>query len=259
MSVTFKERIARHEELVGALVRLPSELLIDLAGFAELDFVLIDLEHGPGDTIPLQAHLAQAHSQGLATLVRIDPSEPQNVLRALDLGATGIIFPHVSTVEQAQHAVRLAHYPPLGARGFATYSRAGRYGQASTSEHLANMAERTCVFVMIEDTEGVASAAGIMAVEGVDGVMVGPADLGVSMGGRPADDPEVRSLLRQVHAVSKAQGKAVLSIVGNRAAARSAFADGSELVVYNTQQVMMQAFLDLADVKSGRGTNVNRA
>ena len=145
-----------------------------------MDFVVIDTEHGPGDQIPLSQHLTAAAAAGIPALVRV--GNVSEILRVLDLGAAGIIAPHISSVEQAEAVVRAASYPPRGDRGFATYTRSGRHGLIGTAEHLHNAATRTVVILMIEDGAGVAAAEQIAAVDGVDGLFVGPADLSVALG-----------------------------------------------------------------------------
>ena len=146
--------------------------------------------------------------------------------------------------------MRAAHYPPTGERGFATYTRAGRYGLGEAREHLARAAERTVVFVMIEDGAGVAAAPEILGVPGVDGVFVGPADLSVALG-RPGDtgDAAVLDAIDAVHAAARAAGRWVLTITGTREHAARQLAAGSDLVLYNVQQAITRLIVDLGAVR----------
>lgn len=239
-----KQRLASREQLIGPLLRMPNEMLVELTGLVGMDFVVLDTEHGPGDQIPLGQHLAAAAAAGIPALVRV--GELAEVLRVLDLGAAGIIVPHVSTVEQARAAVRAASYPPRGDRGFATYSRAGRLGLAGAAEHLRAAAD-TVVVLMIEDAQGVVAAEQIAAVPGVDGLFVGPADLAVALG-RPGGqgDPEVQDAIRAVHDAARRAGIAVISITGDAESAQTHFAAGSTMVIYNTMAALGQLFTDLA-------------
>ena len=244
--MTFAQQMRAGHPLLGPLLRMPNETLIELSGYVGLDFVIVDTEHGPGDQIPLGAHLTAAAGAGLGTLVRV--GDPREILRVLDLGADGIIAPHVSSVEQARELVAAAHYPPRGLRGFATYSRAGRHGLATAAEHLARAAE-TLIIAMIEDGPGVAAAAEIAAVDGIDGLFVGPADLAVSLD-HPGDlgHPEVVAAIATVHAAARAAGKTVVAITSDAAGARRLLDAGATVIIYNALAALGVLFTGLAAV-----------
>lgn len=243
--LSLAERLRGQEPLLGTLLRMPNEALIEMSALVGMDFVVIDTEHGPGDQIPLTHHLMAAAAAGIPALVRIgDPSE---ILRVLDLGAAGIIAPHISTAAQAEAIVRAAHYPPRGQRGFATYSRSGRHGLIGTDEHLRRAANSTAVILMVEDGAGVLAAQDIAAVDGVDGLFVGPADLAVALGfpGTQAV-PQVRLAIEQVHSGARRAGKAVVSITSDPALAREHFTGGSTMVIYNVLSALGGLFTALA-------------
>ncbi|OXM72645.1 MULTISPECIES: HpcH/HpaI aldolase family protein [Amycolatopsis] len=244
---TLKQRLAAGERLLGGLLRLPSETLVEMAGVAGLDFVVLDCEHGPADLVPLQQHVVAAQAHGLGVLVRVGAAEPALVLRVLDLGADGVIVPHVDTPEQARAVVAAAHYPPLGERGFATYSRAGRFGARGVAEHLERSAETTLVVPMIETPEACAAAPEILAVPGVDAVLVGPADLSVAMGlTTGAADPRVREAMAQVAAAAGRAAKPMVSIVGSVEQAGTA---PPGAVIYNLAHVLLHTLGDLASAR----------
>src|SRR4029450_12961263 len=102
------------EQLLGVLLRMPAEEIVEMLGLAGFDFVVIDCEHGPADVIALRQHLGFAERQVLSVLVRVGTAEPALVLRALDAGAQGVIAPHIDTVGQATALVDSAYYPPFG-------------------------------------------------------------------------------------------------------------------------------------------------
>ncbi|MBZ4019067.1 HpcH/HpaI aldolase family protein [Streptomyces purpurogeneiscleroticus] len=236
---SLKQRLAAGERLYGALLRLPSETLVEMAGVAGLDYVVIDCEHGPADTTALQHHLTAAAAQGIDVLVRVGTAEPALALRCLDLGAAGLIHPHIDSAADARRAVAADRYPPLGERGFATYSRAGRFGTVTAAEHLA-ASEETLVVAMIETARACAAAAEIVATEGIDAVLVGPADLTVDCGfpGKEAID----KLIAATHGTAHDAGRAVMSIVPDTAGARAAEQAGAQLVLYNMAHVLMDTF-----------------
>ncbi len=245
---SFAARLRAGERLLGPLLRMPNEVLVELTGLVGMDFVVVDTEHGPGDQIPLTAHLVAARAAGLAALVRV--GAVGELLRVLDLGADGVIYPHVGSVAQARAVVAATRYPPAGERGFATYSRSGRYGLASADAHLEHSAANTAVILMIEDAEGVAAAAEIAALDGVDGLFVGPADLSVSLGhpGQPGH-PEVVAAIATVHAAARRAGKAVVTICADAATARAHFDAGSTAVMYNLLSAQGALFQALAGAK----------
>ncbi|WP_208719997.1 HpcH/HpaI aldolase family protein [Amycolatopsis circi] len=244
---TLKHRLRSGERLLGGLLRLPAETLVEMAGVAGLDFVVLDCEHGPADLVPLQHHVVAAQAHGLGVLVRVGADEPALVLRVLDLGADGVIVPHVDTAEQARAAVAAAHYPPLGKRGFATYSRAGRFGARSAAEHLRQAEETTIVVPMLETPEAIAAAEEILAIPGVDTVLVGPADLAVTLGiPGGAAEPAVAQAIRAAVAAAKTAGKPMTSIVGTVEQARKA---PPGAVVYNLAHVLLHTFAGLAEAR----------
>jgi 4-hydroxy-2-oxoheptanedioate aldolase len=251
MSRALKERLVAGEPLLGALLRMPSEELVEMVAVSGFDFVLLDTEHGPADVGELRRHLVLAEAHGVPVLVRVGGHEPAAVLRVLDAGAAGVVAPHVDTVEQATALVASAHYPPLGFRGFATYGRAGRFGLVAPAEHQQRALDQTLVFGMIESPAGVAAAADIVATPGLDGIMVGTADLRASS---TDADPDPAESLAEVHRILADAGSYRMDIVNGHTQARASFADGAQLVVYNLTATVMEHLAHLrtagADVAS---------
>ena len=242
MRMSLKARLAAGDRLLGALLRLGTEELVEMVAVSGFDFVLLDTEHGPADVSELRRHLVLAEAHGVPVLVRVGGHEPALVLRVLDAGAEGVVAPHVDTPEQAVDLVASAHYPPTGLRGFATYGRAGRFGLVTADEHARAAAERTLVFGMIESPAGVAAADAIARTPGLDGIMVGTADLRASS---TADDPAPAEGLAAVHRSLAAAGRYRMDIVNGRAQAEASFADGASLVVYNLTATVMGHLADL--------------
>lgn len=226
---------------------MPAEDLVEMVAVAGFDFVLIDGEHGPAETAGLRNHLVLAQLHGTGVLVRVGEHEPSSVLRILDAGAEGIVAPHIDTAEQAEALVGAAHYPPLGHRGFATYGRTGRFGGVAADDHRQRAADQTLLIGMIESPLGVRNAAAIFAVPGLDGVMVGPADLRASS---TATDPDPTEAIHRVHADVASAGGYRMDIVNGIDSARQAFDDGAHLVVYNLTHTVMDHLATLRRVTS---------
>jgi 4-hydroxy-2-oxoheptanedioate aldolase len=240
-------RVRRGERLLGGLVRMPAEMLVELTGLVGLDYVVIDAEHGPADQVALAHHIATAEAVGLPVVVRIGGLH--EVLRVLDLGAAGVIYPHVDSAAEAEELVQAVHYPPRGRRGFAAYTRAGGYGLRTGAEHLARYAGGPLVIAMVESAAAVSAAADIAAVDGIDLLFLGPADLAADLGLLAGDQAPVAAALTTVR---EAAGGRVLSICGDEATAEAHFAAGSQLVLYNVQHALSAAFVRLATARPGR-------
>jgi 4-hydroxy-2-oxoheptanedioate aldolase len=241
-TATLKERAHRGDRLLGVLLRIPGEELVEMVALCGFDFILIDCEHGPADLVPLRQHIATALLHGCPVLVRVGSHEPALVLRALDHGANGIVAPHIDTANGAAELVASVHYPPLGRRGFAGYSRPGRYGLVPAEEHRQRMLAETLVFGMIESPAGVAATEQIVATVGLDGIMIGPADLRASSTGA---DPDLAASVARVHQVLAERRSLRLQIVNSTAEAVAAFTDGANLVVYNLTHTVMDHLAEL--------------
>lgn len=249
---SLKERLASGERLLGALIRMPNEDVVEMLGVAGFDFLLVDCEHGPADVTQLRHHIIAAQLHGMAVLVRVGAGEDALVLRALDQGAEGIVMPHVDSPEDAAALVRAAHYPPRGDRGFATYPRAGGFGTVEPAEHLDRAERTTLVVAMLESPRAVAAAGEILGTPGVDAFLVGTADLAAASS---AGDPPLDEAVAAVRRAGIAAGVTRIDLVGDADAARASFDDGAGLVVYNLTQAQMSLFAGLRVVPRPAGAS----
>lgn len=245
-----KARLRAGDSLLGVLLRIPGDDLVEMAGWSGFDFVVIDCEHGPADVALLRQHIMAAELHGMPALVRLGTAEPALALRALDQGAAGVLAPHIDSVADAQALVSSVHYPPLGARGFAAYTRAGDFGNANPDDLRQAYLDRTLVIGMIESPTAVAACSDIIATPGLDGIMIGPADLRAASG--PSDPPPAESMA-QVNDELRRQGSYRMDIVSDSAAAETAFDAGAQLVVYNLMHATMAMFAQLVSVDGRSG------
>jgi 4-hydroxy-2-oxoheptanedioate aldolase len=241
-SLSLKARIRAGDQLLGVLLRLPAEELVEMAALSGFDFVFLDCEHGPADVVEVRRHIVLAQLHGVPSLVRVGSGEPTLVLRVLDAGAAGVIAPHIDTPAAAHALVGSAHYPPVGHRGFATYSRAGRFGSVDPEAYRKSALAETVVVIMIESPEGVRHAAEIAAVPGVDAVMIGVADLRAASS---AGDLPFEDAVRTVNDAVADSAAARLDIVPSLDAAKAAFSGGAQLVVYNLTHALMTHLAEL--------------
>jgi 4-hydroxy-2-oxoheptanedioate aldolase len=240
--VSLAARLRALEPLSGLFVKMPAAAEVEMAGQAGFDLVVVDSEHGSADTPELEHHLRAADAAGLPALVRTPGLDHGFILAALDAGAAGVIVPHVLGAQDAEAAVAAAHYPPRGHRGLALSTRAGRFGAVPLAEHLHRAAEDTCVVAMIEDAEAVPHAAEIVAVPGVSGVLIGPADLSLALG-HPGDfaHPEVASAIDSILAAARDARVPSFGVAGRVEDAQRWRARGASVLLYSNEALKLQA------------------
>jgi 4-hydroxy-2-oxoheptanedioate aldolase len=173
---TFAMRLRRRETVVGTVLTLPSVPLAELAAEA-VDFVWVDLEHGALGMADVQPLAVAARAAGCAALARLAHSDSHALGALLDAGVDGVVAPGVESAEQARRLVERLRYPPRGSRGFAA-RRAHSYGRPGIA---VGSSDPVCI-AQIESPAGVAGAAEIAAVDGVDALVVGSADLSLALG-----------------------------------------------------------------------------
>lgn len=238
-------------ELTGVIVKMPAPALLELACYAGFDVVVIDTEHGPTGGGLLEDHLRAADAAGIPVIIRVGKCDPAEILAALDAGAHGVIVPHVSTAADARAAVDAAHYPPVGARGFALSTRAGRYGTTTAEQHLTSAADRTLVIAQIEDASAIEHSAAIAATPHLDGVWIGPSDLSLALGhpGNPAH-PEVAAAIDTItHAVRRANSARLCALAADPAQARDWRERGASLVLFSAIDIIASRFSQLTGVR----------
>lgn len=240
---SFAERLRTGSEpLLGTFVQLPSSDVVDVVASAALDFVILDNEHGPIALDGLGNLLRAAGARGTPALVRLANDDPASVQKALDLGAGGVLVPHVASREQAQEVVSAASFAPRGTRGACPCVRALDYGRDETAQTYADADDGTVVVLAIEGVDGVANAEEIAGVQGVDAVLLGPVDLSHSLGvpGRP-DHPLVRDAITRTVERLRNVGVAVgvFSFTAEEAAGWAAA--GARLLPVGVDSMLLQA------------------
>jgi 4-hydroxy-2-oxoheptanedioate aldolase len=175
-------RLSKQRAVMGLLQSHHNSVFAEMAGMCGYDFLLLDGEHGVFGERDILQTLQISASTDLLVLVRLADHHPLSVGRYLDMGADGIVVPNVSTCEQARMLVRSMEYPPAGTRGSgAALHRATRYGM-DIAQHLKTPKEGQCLLVIIESALGVNNVGDILAVDGVEGVIIGPWDLSADLG-----------------------------------------------------------------------------
>lgn len=194
----FKQALQGRDVLYGLWVALASPHVAELCAGAGYDWVLIDGEHGPNDIPLIAAQLAASAHQAAHKIVRLPVGETWLIKQALDIGAQTLLIPMVDTPEQALAAARACRYPPQGIRGMgAGLGRASDFGRMGDYSASAN--DQICLIVQIESRLAMDNLEAIAATDGVDALLIGPADLAGDLGfpGR-ADVPEVYAAVETI-------------------------------------------------------------
>lgn len=251
--LTLPGREAAATAPVGTWLKIPAVEPAEIAAFAGFDFVVVDLEHAPLTLESAYRSIAVAGLAGMSPLVRVPDHGASTVQRVLDAGAHGILVPHVDSVDAAAAVARAARFPPRGDRGAGGTSRAGQWGVRPSRDYLAFGNEAVLVVPQIESAEAVAAAPGILALDEVDAVFVGAADLGLSCGLAPGD-PTLTEMVDGVVEAAAAAGKPCgLAFGADAAAGARAAAKGAGFVVLanDTTLLALAASRLVADYRAG--------
>jgi 4-hydroxy-2-oxoheptanedioate aldolase len=205
----FKRAIRAGKPQIGLWSTLSSSYTVEAVAGAGFDWLLLDSEHSPVDIENLLTQLQAAAPYASHPIVRIPWNDMVNTKRVLDIGAQSLLVPYVQTAEEARSAVASTRYPPAGVRGVAGTTRATRFGRVK--EYAKRAHEEICVLVQVETQSALGNIEAICAVDGVDGVFIGPADLHASMGhaGETANakvKPLIDDAIRRIVKAGKAPG-----------------------------------------------------
>ncbi|SDL18451.1 HpcH/HpaI aldolase family protein [Aliiruegeria lutimaris] len=212
---TFKARLKSGDCQIGLWLGLGDASVAELAAQTGFDWLVIDGEHGPNGLRDVLAQL-RAVGNSCAAVVRTRDDNRAEIKQMLDLGAQTLLIPMIESADQAREAVRSVRYPPEGARGVgAALARASGYN--TIPDYLTSANAEICLLLQVESIAGIAALDEILAVEGVDGVFVGPADLAADMGylGQPGA-AEVQALVSQTLARIRSAGRAAGILTSDR-------------------------------------------
>ena len=206
---TFKSALASGNTQIGLWSSLSSHYAAEVIAGAGFDWILLDMEHSPNDLESVLGQLQAVQPYPSQAVVRVPWSDMVGIKRILDAGAQSLLVPFVSTADEARAAVSYTRYPPQGVRGVAGTTRAGRFGRIKNYARRAP--EQICVLVQAETAQALENIEAICAVDGVDGVFIGPADLHASMGligetANPEVVPKIEDAIRRIRACGKAPG-----------------------------------------------------
>lgn len=249
--MTFSQDVAAGAPLIGTFIKTPHHMIIEALGGTGLDYVILDAEHSTFGIAEIDRCLLAARASGLPALVRLTEGRPADILRVLDMGATGFLVPHVVTADQARAIVAASQYG-AGGRGFAGTTRAGNYGRVPVTQHL-EASKDVVVVLQIEDPEGVEDIEEIAAVPGIGACFIGRADLAVAYGTNDLDAPAVEEAVEKVVAACKANGIPLSTFAPKMEDARAWFDRGVSMIAVASEHKPMQDFFSKAAAAAAKG------
>lgn len=228
----FRKCIAEKRPFIGAIVNFNSAWVVDMLGLANFDFVMMDAEHGPLNAESVEMMIRAADAADIVPLIRVPANVPHEILRYLDIGMAGVQVPHLDTTADAKAAVAAVRYPPAGQRGLAPITRAARYGvDEAVPDYVKRMNNELLCWAMVETAEAVDNIDGILAVEGIDAIVIGPGDLSASMGhGGDRNVPAVKKAVQHIVDRCRAASMPVSLPAANPAAARQCIQQGANII-----------------------------
>lgn len=228
-SNNFKASLIRGDRKIGFWNSLGSATATEIVSLSGFDWILIDMEHSPIEIGTVRDQMRAMRGSGTTPIVRPPSDDPVVLKRLCDIGVQVLLIPFVETAEQARAAVAAVHYPPAGRRGFSNSVRANGWG--TVEDYPVTADSGICVLVQIESQAGVANLEDIAAVDGVDGIFVGPADLAADMGylGK-VSHPEVQQQLMLLGQRILDAGKPAGTLLFNPDDIRAAFSSGYTFV-----------------------------
>src|SRR3989449_2305838 len=205
----FKHALKAGKPQIGLWSSLSSNYSVEVIAGAGFDWLLLDMEHSPNDLESLLAQLQAAAPYSTHPVVRVPWNDMVIIKRVLDVGAQSLLVPYVSSAEEAKGAVSFTCYPPKGVRGVAGTTRATRFGRIK--DYARRAQEEICLLVQVETQQALDNIEAICAVDGVDGVFIGPADLHASLGhtgeiANPKVKPLIDEAVRRIRKAGKAPG-----------------------------------------------------
>ena len=250
----FKAALAARRPQVGLWLSMADPYLAEVSATAGFDWLLIDGEHAPNDLRSTLGALQAVAPYPTHPVVRVVSGEVHLVKQLLDIGAQTLLVPMVDTPEQAAALVQATRYPPLGIRGVG--SAVGRVSRWSARTDYLDVADgEVCLLVQAETVTALQNLDAICAVDGVDGVFIGPADLAASMGhrGKPGH-PEVQAAIEQAMKTTVASGKAAGTLTSDPALARRYLALGCTFVATGVDVLLFANAARKLATDFGRGT-----
>jgi 2-keto-3-deoxy-L-rhamnonate aldolase RhmA len=246
--MTLKQQLASKNPIVGTFIKSSHYHNTEVLSYSDLQLLCLDAEHAPFDRSDLDSCVLAARANQMPVLIRVPNNEPSTLLNALDIGADGVVLPHIINAEQLTATVKKCFFGNEG-RGYAGSSRFAGYTTHAIGDNLANNRNNTCVIAQIEDLQALDEIDEICQVDGVDCIFVGRMDLTVSLGTTNAKDEKVLAAVNTIIETAHKHGKTTGMFVGDLSELPMWISAGVSLFLLNSDHGFM-----LAGAKSLKAT-----
>lgn len=226
-----KKKLKNGQKTIGGFLQTLSPVAAEIMSQCGFDWLIVDLEHAPGDFANLQAQLQAMNGSGVIPFARAPWNDEVAIKRILDTGVMGVLIPYVNTCEEAEAAVAACKYPPRGVRGVAGSPRAAGY-TGNAMPYLTSANAETIVIIAVETSAAVENLDEILRVQDLDGVFIGPMDLASSMGhlGNPGH-PDAQRQIAIIEEKVLASDKFLGTVATTRDKANECFARGYQWLI----------------------------
>jgi len=234
-----KYKMKNKEFVLGTWCDIPSTSVANILAEAGLNFIIIDMEHGPMDFNLAQEMAMAAQCAGCDALIRVPENNESSILRALDCGADGIIVPHVESTQDVEKIIEYSKFAPVGQRGFNPFIRAGAYHN-SGSDFFEKQNEKVLIGIILEGQGGLDNLEQIVSYPEVDVVYLGAYDLSIALGipGDVGNAKVIRAMDTAIEKINK-KGKAAGVMIHNESDLKVYMNKGVQFLVYEIDSAVM--------------------
>jgi len=238
--MNLREALAKKQVVIGTWVQTPSAEVVEILGWSGWDFVILDLEHGPYGAESLPHLIRGAEASGVAPIVRVPLEASEQVGKALDLGAVGIVTPGVRSADAGREAISLTRFPPHGTRSASVSTRQLHYSGTPFGSLTAEGAAQPLTILQVEARLATSDLGSIIELDGLDVVFIGTYDLSTSLG-LPGqfDHPTVRGAISEIVKRASERGVAVGLWVPDAPSAKFWIGQGARFVTVANNELML--------------------
>jgi 4-hydroxy-2-oxoheptanedioate aldolase len=234
-----KQKLREGQPVFGGLLRTPEPSLVEVLGYAGYDYVVLDAEHGAHSFEALDTLILSAYASNVTPVVRINDNAPGLIMRVLDLGAQGVLVPHIRNADDARRAVSAALYPPDGSRGIGP-NRGSQFGAIPNDEYFKSINQEVAVMLMMEEAGAVEAIDAITDVKGITALSIGLSDLSGSLGvPGQANHPSVQAAVDKLMGMAARKGIPVSLSVRGVDEVRDALKRGARLASIGTLETVL--------------------
>lgn len=236
----FAQDLRSRKVVAGTFVKSNDPAIVEVLGHSGFDFAILDAEHVALDRADVARMAMAARAVQMPLMVRIPEATGAWIATVLDAGCAGVMVPQVAHADAARNLVQMMRYG-AGGMGFSPSTPGAGYGTRGIAGHLAQQPKETVLICQIEDRAAAAQAADIVALEGVDGVLLGPVDLTVAMGSNDPASAEVTALCQQVITASARAEKAAGLFLADLSKSADWQASGATIFVLGSDQAFLMS------------------